>query len=213
MATKTIYRSSPIGSLDHPWVSKADTKYNADGLFKAPLVLSGKDAADLVAIVDAEVDAHYDEMTKDMTPGERKKWGKAYPYEVLEDADGNPTGETKFNFKQNQTIRLKDGTSKVIAVMVVDSAGKDLKKPVFHGSEGRVMYAIRPIKMESTKKFSVRLDFAGVQITKLSSGGGGGARFGAVEGGYVGDDDEGGDDAPFSGGGGGSGPASTDGDY
>lgn len=169
--------------------------------------MSGAKAQKFKEEVDAQSQAYFDEITAEMTAGEKKKWSIYYPYEVLEDDEGNPTGDIVFHFKQNETIRLRDGTTKKVKIGIQDSAGKDMHKPLFPGTELRAMFAYRGIKMVSTKQAGIRLDFSMVQVLKLGTGSGGGKGFGAVDGGYVDDGDEG--EAQASGGASGD----VDGDY
>lgn len=209
--SKTVYQPSPFGIGQHLWCNKADTKFNDAGVFKAPVLMSGAKAQKFKEEVDAEAQAYFEEITSEMTPAERKKWSIYYPYEELEDDDGNKTGDIVFHFKQNATIRLKDGTTKAVKIGIQDSAGKDMHKPLFFGTELRVMFAYRGIKMVSTKQAGVRLDFSMVQVLKLGKAGGG-KGFGAVEGGYVDDGDhpdEDGGEAQTSG----SSSGAVDGDY
>ena len=105
-----------------------------------------------------------------MTPGERKKWTPYHPYTLEENEEGEPTGEITFHFKQNATIRLKDGTEKALTIGVYDHNSKELFKPVFGGSEARVRYSFRQIAMTSLKEVGTRLDFAMVQVRKLAKG-------------------------------------------
>lgn len=203
--TKTTYQPSPFGITQvGTWINKADTKFNDAGVFKAPLLLSGAKAVKFKEEVDAQSEASFNEITAEMTPGERKKWSVYYPYEVLEDDEGNSTGDIVFHFKQNATIRLKDGTTKAVQIGIQDAAGKDMNKPLFTGTELRTMFAFRGIKMVSTKQAGVRLDFSMVQVIKLGAGGGG-RGFGAVDG-YVDDGDTGDEREDTSGG-------AVDGDY
>lgn len=160
-------------------------------MFKFPLRLDGADAQKLKELIDADVEAFFNETVADMTPAERKKWKPYYPYTVIEDDDGNATGGILFHFKQNAKIRLKDGTTKDVTIQLKDSADADMHKPIYGGSVGRVKYTTRGIKMVSKKEAGVRLDFSGVQIKKLM-GGSGASGFGTVEDGYVEDDGEGG---------------------
>jgi len=177
---------SPVLTLDHCWINKADTKYNAQGLFKTegigsgPLVEAMKDnikAASMAALANE---------TAEMKPAEAKKWSLYVPFEEVEDDDGNPTGDTRFTFKQNQVIKTKDGKEKTITIEVRDSADNVVDGVnVFSGTKARIMFSMRPIKMVSTKEVGVRLDFAKVQIVELSKGSGGSMGFGAVDGGFV----------------------------
>lgn len=172
------YRVSPIGELKHPWINKADIKFNANGLFHSGLIVGGKEAQDLKEAIDASVEEAFAELTDKMQPKDVKKYSKFYPYEVDEDDDGNPTGYIVFDFKQNATIGEKK-----ISIEIRDSEDKVVNVPIYGGTEARIMFSPRAIKMDGTKQIGVRLDFAKVQVVKLASGSGG-TGFGAVEGGY-----------------------------
>lgn len=176
----STYKNTPFGIAGYQHVHQPDAKFNpAAPVFKSDLVLSGEAAQKLKAEVDAgsqaAFDAYFGEGGKGegATPGERKKWSVFYPYEVKEDADGNPTGDIEFHFRQNASIKLRDGTVKEIKVGVYDATGQGaVTKPVFRGSEIRVKYSQRAITMTALKQVGVRLDFAGIQVRKLSEGGG-----------------------------------------
>jgi hypothetical protein len=182
------YEFSPIGTAVHPWLTKADTKYNEGGLFKVDLGL-GPDAAEkFKEHIQPQADYALQEHTKDMKPADAKKWSVFYPWSDEEDDDGKPTGEVLFKFRQNKTLKLKDGTEKIVTIGVVDAKTKPVKKPVYGGSELRVMYSMRKVVVASTKMVGIRLDFSSVQVIKLTSSAAPG--FGEVEGGYSEDDQE-----------------------
>lgn len=180
---KNIYNISPIGEALYPWINNADTEFNDAGVFKVDLRLTGKDAADLREDVDEKAQAGFDELTADMTAGERKKFTIYRPYEVEEDDEGNPTGAIIFRFRQNATIKLKDGTEKKVQIGVQDSEGNDTRVAIFGGSKLRVLYSARPIKVVSSKQAGVRLDFSMVQIAELAKSSG--PKFGKIDGGFV----------------------------
>ncbi|MBK1871546.1 hypothetical protein [Taklimakanibacter albus] len=183
------YKISPRGeAADFPWIHEADTKYNADGLFHTALALSGELAESFKKEIAAAAEAGHAEVTKDMTPGERKKYSVYYPFEAEVDKDGNETGRTWFNFKQNHIIETKAGERKEIEIVVHDAADKPIKGvKIFNGDEIRILYKPRPTKMTGLKQAGCRLDFAKVQLIKKAQRTSKG--FGAIEGGYVQGDD------------------------
>lgn len=187
---KSKYYDSPFGIADHPHINKPDTKFNPDNpVFKLGLDVAGEEAEKLASKIDAEAQAAFNAFFeegegKSLTPAERKKFSVYLPYERLEDDEGNPTGVIRFHFKQNQKLRLRDGTTKLIQIGLYDAAGNEMDKLVRHGSEVRLRFSIRPIPMKSLKQVGSRLDFAMVQVRKLAEGGPRG--FGAVDG-YVDD--------------------------
>lgn len=184
---KTVYEFSPLGETQvGTWINKADIKFNEAGVFKSPILVTGTDALRFKEKVDVAAQAYFEEQTEEMTPGERKKWNLYVPYEEVEDDEGNPTGGIVFDFKQNATIRLRDGTEKAVKIAVKDSKNADLDKAIFPGTVLRTMFAFRGIKVAGTKQLGVRMDFAAVQIFKLSEGRGSGSfgNFGELEGGF-----------------------------
>lgn len=187
------YHISPLGPFIHPWLNKPDTKFNSDGLFHTDQRLKGDVAEKLAAKIEAASLAALQEHTQEMKPGEAKKWKLYVPFEREEDDDGNPTGDIIFSYKQNAKIPSKKEPSgyKDVKIELRDSKDNVIDVAVWNGSEGRVMFSMRPIVMVSSKEVGVRLDFAKVQITKLASGSGGGGRgFGEVEDGFVADDED-----------------------
>lgn len=197
MAQK-VYRDTVFGPAVHPHILTPDSKFSPDNpLFKTGLRLTGAEAQSLKTMVDAAAQEAYDEFMSrgdgaNLTPGEKKKFTVYFPYEEEEDEEGNKNGSIVFNFKQNQRIRLKDGTVKNIEIGIYDAAGKPMKKEVGAGSIIRINYSMRPIPMKSLKQVGVRLDFSRIQVKEYQAPGRGG--FGAVDGGYEDDGhaDEGG---------------------
>lgn len=188
------YHISPVGPFIHPWLNKPDTKFNSDGLFHTDQRLSGDAAEKLAQKIEAACVAALQEHTQEMKPGEAKKWKLYTPFERIEDDEtGEPTGDIVFSYKQNAKIPSKKEASgfKDVKIEIRDSKDNVIDVPVWNGSEGRVMFSMRPIVMVSSKEVGVRLDFAKVQITKLASGSGGGGRgFGEVEDGFVADGED-----------------------
>jgi hypothetical protein len=178
--SKTYYQS-PFGIAVHPWLTRPDTKFNTDGIFKTGLLLEPSPEVEaFVTFVEAAAQAAFEEETAKMTPGERKKYTLYSPVEKEEDDQGNPTGNYIAHFKQNAIIRRADKTEIIVTIGIKDASGKrDVHKPVFGGSVIRVMYSPRVVKVASSQKAGVRLDFASVQVKKLQESSRG---FGAVEG-------------------------------
>lgn len=191
------YRLSPFGIAIHPWLNKPDTKFNKDGVYKLDLRLDGPEATALKEQVEAAANAAYEAYFEDdserggksIPVKDRKNWKVYLPFEVDEDDQGNPTGYIVFTFKQNAKIKLKDGTVKDIIVPIKDASGKKaVHKPVFGGSELRVMFTFRDIPMKSLKQVGVQLALAQVQVKNLKTSGQGGPDFDQVEG-YEEEDD------------------------
>lgn len=188
---KTRYYDSAFGIALYPHLNAADSKFHPDNpVFKTKLILKGDAAQAMKARVDGELDAAFTAFLEDpeqggkLSPADRKKWSKHPPYVEEEDDQGNLTGRIVFEFKQNERIRLKDGTVKNIVIGLYDAAGKEMHKLVTGGSEIRVNYSMRAYPIKATKQIGLRLDFGRVQVKTLAERSSGG--FGAVEG-YVDD--------------------------
>ncbi len=173
------YHVSPRLRFDYPWVNRPDTAYNADGLFHVDGVGKGPQVDKMKGLIDGAVEKAFAEHVAELKPAEAKKWTKYLPYEAVTDDAGNETGDTKFAFKQNAKIKLTDGSVKDVTIEIRDSQDQVVDVNVFGGTEGRIMYTMRPIVMTSARQVGIRLDFFKVQIIKLKSRTGTG--FGAVE--------------------------------
>jgi hypothetical protein len=179
---KRTYRTSPFGKAVHPWLNKADTKFNEAGVFKTGQRVPIAEAQAMMDLVQKEAERYLAEVTEGMTAKDRKAWTLYVPFEVETDDNDNPTGFVVFNYKQNATIRLKSGEEKKITIRLQDGTGADNARPIFGGSDIRVLYALRDVKMTSGKQAGVRLDFCGVQVRKYAEGGQAGGGFGAIDG-------------------------------
>lgn len=187
--SQRLYKDSPFGEAIHPHLLVADTKFNTNGLFHVNLKVDARtpEGARIKAEIDEDAQAAFDAfMASDegqkLKPAERAKWAVYKPYEEEEDDDGNPTGYIIIDFKQNATIRMRDGNTKMVEMAIADAAGKRMRKEVGNGSVIRVRYSPRDIPMKSLKQVGIRLDFAAVQVRDYVPAKGGGTGFGAVEG-------------------------------
>jgi hypothetical protein len=188
---KVPYRVSPVVIADHPWINKADTKYNKAGLFHLDGILDPSDPMfdDFKTFLDTEAEAAFQEIMKEVPAKDRKKWKVYKPYTEETDEADRPTGRIIVEFKQNAVIKLRDGTVKEVVIGIHDAKDRPVDVPIFSGTELRVLYKPRVIKVASGNMAGVRLDFAKVQIIKLAEKtGGGGQGFGEVEGGWEGAD-------------------------
>lgn len=199
MASK--HTRSPVGAFRYCHVNEPDYKAverfgpNTPLRYKVDLILPAEKADPLVAEIDALLNEKHAEVMASLTAADIKRMEKAgekvrkkFPYSDQEDDQGNPTGSVIFHFTQNAQIKLKDGTTKTVAIAIFDKAGKAVTVKVFGGARGAVSYAPRVYYNQATKEVGVTLDFSAVQISSL---GGGAARSMAP----LEDDDEGG--TPF----------------
>lgn len=177
------YKQSPKGIALHAWINKADTKFNADGLYHVDHILEGDDAETFRKKIDADVEAALAEHIKEMKPGEAKKWGPHYPYTVEENEDtGAETGRIVFKYKQNAVIHMEDGTKKGIKISVRDAKNKVTATPIYSGDVIKLLYAPRVTIATSNKTVGIRLDFCAAQIIKKGERKGGGGGFSEEDG-------------------------------
>ena len=151
---------SPKGTASYPWLTKADTKFSAEGVFKTGLVVKADQAK---AFQDAIKAAFVDEFGQ-------SKLAKAHlPWK--EDEEGNVT----FSFKSKLKPRLFDSKGQAIHGDPAVGAGSTIK----------VSGAFGPYNKGAN--MGVALYLNAVQIINLvefSS-----SPFGAEEGGYVADEE------------------------
>ena len=184
------YKQGPKGDVRFAHVTTPDTKFNADGLFKIDQYLEGDAAEEFKAEIDAATEEALREHTKDMKPGEAKKWSAHYPYEVEENEDtGAPTGRIIVKYKQNAVIFMEDGSKKPVTISVRDSKNKVTKVPVYARDTVKVLYAPRVTVATANKTVGLRLDFCAVQLLKKAERVAGGG-FDEEEGGFVDESDE-----------------------
>lgn len=187
--TQRTYKDGPFGVAGHPWLGKADTKYNSDGLFKVDLTVAANEggeewADELTKQAEEAREFFFSEKGegRDIKPKDRDKWELYVPFEREEDDAGNLTGNITFTPKQNAKIKLRDGTVKDVEMAIYDAKGKEMHKDPGPGSTLRVRWATRLIAVKSSKQVGVRMDFCAVQVKDFKPFGQGGGGFGAVDG-------------------------------
>lgn len=168
--------TTPKGIAQYPWLTKPDTQYVAGGVFKVNLVLPVDEAQSVIDKIDAEIEKSYQAAKeKAKTPGEAKKIGKADPpYVMEEDAEGNETGRVIIKFKQNHTLKMKDGSIVKVKPNLFDASGKLIEGnvSVFGGSEIKVASEMVPYFNQKDKEAGVTLRLKAVQVIKLVSSNG-----------------------------------------
>lgn len=181
---KTDQKVTPKGVLVFPWLTKADTKFNAEGVYKTSFALEGDEAEEFAEMLDgvlAEAEKYY---TEELTPRAKAQARVASPYEEELDDDGEPTGRVLFRFKQNATIKRKDGSVTKVKLPVVDSKRKPTSEPVYGGTVAKLAYYIRGYFMQSNKTIGLTLHPLAVQVIEKPGAAGGNAAslFGEEEG-------------------------------
>ncbi len=188
-----------FGKAEWAHIVTPDTKFNPEGDFKMNLKMTGKDADDLMAQIQAEKEKaleFYIQEAKDQGAKpraiEKIKLSDIDPYVEDEDEDG------VFVFKFKRKAKYVDDTGETVhfKVDLVDAAGKtipDEKKPkIGNGSVVRVQTELVRYNMP-TSGVGVSLRFKSVQIKTLETYEGAGGGFDAIDddGGYRAPADEG----------------------
>lgn len=193
------YTRTPKGRAEWAKIVKADTKFDAAGIYSVDLYLKADDPE--VQELCAKLDDLVEEAKNDAIEENPKRKPLTAPaYEAVTDDDGNETGELKFKFKLKAQVKTKDGKVYKQRPFVVDAKGNPILKfdadgdplndgfKVGNGSVVKV--AFEPIKyfVASSKTAGVSLRLRAVQIIKLVEFNGGGGDFFEEEEGYEIDD-------------------------
>ena len=154
--SKAIKTVSPKGTAAYPWLNKADTRFNAEGVFKTGLTVSKETAK---PFQDKIKEAFIEEYGQG-------KLAKAFvPWKDTED------GEVTFNFKSKNKPVL------------YDSVGQPLKGDVAVGGGSIIKVSCGIGPWSAGGKIGVTLYLNAVQIIDLKEFGN--SPFSVEEGGYV----------------------------
>lgn len=184
--SKTII--SPAGKAAYPRLNKPDTKFDADGVYKCPLIVDTdtEKGGKFKEYLDNQYEEAFEAAVKKCVEDgsfktealARKKIKRAdLPYTVVEDEDGEETSLIKVNFKMKAKVKSrKTGETFELKPKVFDAHKQELPKcpAVYSGSILKV--AFKPI-FWFTKQLGagVKLQLEAVQIIELVSGSGGDA--------------------------------------
>jgi hypothetical protein len=191
MSKRSKQYVTPVGAAKFAWLTKADTKFNADGEFRTELLLSPEESQELIEAIDAAIEAQKEKVIADLK--KKGKKGKALdikmsaaPYKDDTDADGEETGMISFKFKMKAKVTSKKGDIIEMKPAIFDAANKPIKGvPVFSGSQIQVAYEMFPY-YTAMAGCGVSLRLKAVRVVELvSANQDGKGYFGeAVEGGY-----------------------------
>ncbi|MCX4025652.1 hypothetical protein H0A36_28285 [Endozoicomonas sp. SM1973] len=169
--TKETY-ISPLGTLGpFPRLNKPDTKFNADGEYKAQLVVPAEDAQKLIDRINKQYEEFYNELTEEERKKKKKpklKLKKAdLPYEVDEDE-----GTVTFKYKLKALIKKKDGTIIKRRPIIYDSKGKKVPEvtDIFIGQGSEIKISTLFYTWYTpTLGAGITLQFDAVQVIKLEN--------------------------------------------
>jgi len=161
---KANYYQTPLGRGRYVWLSKPDTKYKSDGVYKTELICSPDDAKDLITQL-AETQSKTNWQFSDVK----------LPYSTDDE-----TGDVVFSLSSNFEPKFFDSQGHIIEPSKLPS--------LFAGTRMRIAGTITTYDVGGNVGSGIKLNIGRVQVVEAVSGGAGG--FDAVEGGYVADEEE-----------------------
>jgi hypothetical protein len=179
---------SPYGIAVFPWLSKADTKHDASGVYHTDLALPPELAEDFIAKLERIRDEFAASLPQaqqqQLTPrpvSSLEYTRPEYP-EGATDAEKTAikqahvpelTGNVLFRFKLKASVTPKNGEPFTQApVIVMADSGAACDKPVYGGSVIRVRGQVVPYTNASAANYGVTLRLKAVQVAELNSGSG-----------------------------------------
>ena len=147
---------TPTGIARFPWLTKADTKFNPDGIYKTDLLLSSEDAKAIATEL------------KDLFKKHHPKAKGKFPWAKDVGEDGKETGNIIFKFKTKNKPAL------------FDAKGKPIQNTnVYGGSQIKVSATAAPYSAAGNVGITLYLN--AVQVIELVTGDSGGQQsFGFV---------------------------------
>jgi len=162
MAEKLIQFTTPKGIAQYPWLSKPDTKFNEEGVYKVDLIIPKADAIPLLKQINEVFAENVDKETK-RAKGQDVVKAKPPYWEELDDAK-QPTGNVVLRLKSKYKPAVFDAKG----IPMVDSN-------IWGGSELKVNGTIAPY-FTSIIGAGVSLRLSAVQVIQYVEGGSGGAQ-------------------------------------
>ena len=168
MAQQPIEFTTPKGIAQYPWLSKPDTKFSEEGVYKVDLIIPKAEAIPLLKQINEVFAENVDKQTKKAKGQDIQKAKPPYSEEL--DEAGQPTGNVVLRFKSKYKPSVFDAKG----IPMVDSS-------IWGGSELKVSGSIAPY-FTSMIGAGVSLRLSGVQVIQYVDGGSGSAdRFGFKE--------------------------------
>ncbi len=171
-------------------LNKPDTKFSAEGEYSVSVVFDHEAKATQRVIneleaLQAEKMKEAKELFKKLKPAAKQKMKAkgidgpiAMPiYEILEDDEGDPTGQIAIRFKTKAAFPSKKNPDRMIKKVVPFFDGKgemiaDSKRPlVYSGTEGAVDFNANAVYIQSSAEVYVSCYLNSIRISKLVTAG------------------------------------------
>jgi hypothetical protein len=163
---------TPAGIAQYPALTKPDTRFNDDGVFKTTMIF--EDTKEIRALIE-KLEGVRDEFYGELEAKKRKTYKVADVYENELDDAGEETGRLIMKFKLNHIVRPKGKEPFTQHPNLFDCS----KPPValkgvnpWSGSTLKIAGEIVPYAMASSKTVGVSLRMKGVQVIDLVEGSG-----------------------------------------
>jgi hypothetical protein len=172
MANKTF--TTPVGVANYPYISKPDTQFDAEGVYKVTLAVPEDEAKPVIELINAELLAGVKAL-KESKPKTKFK-SAPLPYAKELDDDGNETGNVLIKFKSKAAYKPS----------VFDAKNNPMvNHNIWGGSEIKVNGAIAFYSSPSIGQ-GVTLRLRAVQVIQYVEGSDGAGKFNfEEEDGYV----------------------------
>lgn len=179
--------TSPAGEAVFPWVTKADVKHDASGVYHTDLSMPPELAADFIEKLEG-VRAKFAEEELSVAQKQslvaRPVFRDEYTYPEYPDGASDeekaaikkafvpePTGNILFRFKMKAKVFPKNGEPfEQAPVVVMADTGEKCEEPVYTGSILRVRGQIVPYSNAAAGAYGVTLRMKAVQVIELVTG-------------------------------------------
>ena len=161
--------TTPVGELVYPWLSRADTRYDPDGVYQTKLLLPFEFEGTQALI--GKLDQVLTDFVGSLEVKQQKTLIRAAVFESELDNDGEETDNVLFRFKLKQNVHPKDGDSFEQTPILVDAEdGAAITAPIYGGTMARLKGQIVPYTNAASKAVGVTLRLRSVQVHELVSG-------------------------------------------
>jgi len=168
--------TTPVGELVYPWLTRADTRYDPDGVFQTKLLLPF-DFAPTQELI-ARLEGVRDSFIQTLDTDKQASYIPANVFENERDEEGAFTGNVLFRFKLKNHVTPKEGdTFTQTPVLVFAEDGAAVSAPIYGGTMARLKGQVVPYTNAASKAVGVTLRLRSVQVHELVSGGGDGGAF------------------------------------
>ena len=167
-----VKKVTPLVTFRYPHFNEPDTFMGSDPSYKVScdVDVTTPEGKAFKAYLDSIVDTVNQELLTEKERKGNKAYTVAYPYEMLEDDDGNETSVMRVKMKTKAEFK---GEPRDLKVVDKNKQPFDMTQQIWGGTTGKIAYFPSAYKMPSTRKVGVSLKISAVQIHNLVTGGGG----------------------------------------